>query len=242
MELRRGLRGLGGFGKAIVITGTLGGLLHSPRRTLRAWRASGAGGNNLFAATIEHDYPRLLERTLADLRRELGVPTDGLASRHALHSAAPRPEASPRGESGGRDPEAPRARRRCRDRRASGHPRGTRAVPPAALSCADGARRRHRVDRFSSFRETMYAGDTVGLPPFDDARALGRQRPLRRHARAEADALCLAGDRHDRQHGRRRSAGGLPGADARSGHPYRRRSGGWRLHARLGRDGSDLLI
>ena len=93
-ELRRGLRGLGGFVKAIVITGTLGGLLHSPRRTFRAWRASGAGGNNLFAATIDHDYPRLLERTLADLRRELGVPTDGLASRHALHSAAPRREAS----------------------------------------------------------------------------------------------------------------------------------------------------
>ncbi len=88
-ELRRGLRGLDLFVRAIVVTGALFGLVHSPRRTLAAWRAGGGRSGNLFAASIELDYPRLLSMSVADLRRELGVPSEGLATERGLHEGAP---------------------------------------------------------------------------------------------------------------------------------------------------------
>ena len=93
-ELRRGLKGLSAFVAMIVFNGALLGLVHSPRRTLRAWRVALSGDpsaapKTLFAATLERDYPRLLQLTLAQLREELGVPHEGIATTRGLHSAAP---------------------------------------------------------------------------------------------------------------------------------------------------------
>jgi hypothetical protein len=88
-ELRRGIRPLGLYVGAIVVLGALGGLLVAPRRTLRAWRASGSGRRSLFHG--DRRYDELLELELGALRERLGVPRDGLAERpRGLHAAAPR--------------------------------------------------------------------------------------------------------------------------------------------------------
>jgi hypothetical protein len=89
-ELRRGLRGLGPYVGAIVLGGTVLGLLTAPRRTLRAWLTSGVGHANLFARDLA-DYEAVLEMTIAELRDRLHVPADGLATERALHVAAPQP-------------------------------------------------------------------------------------------------------------------------------------------------------
>jgi len=83
-ELRRGLRGLGPY----VGGGTALGLLIAPRRTLRAWIASGTGHENLFARELS-EYDELLQLTVAELREKLCVPPAGLARERGLHVAAP---------------------------------------------------------------------------------------------------------------------------------------------------------
>lgn len=87
-ELRRGLRGLGIYVSAIVLGGTALGLLIAPRRTLQAWRDSGRGQANLFNRDLA-EYERVLDLTIGELREQLGIPTQGLATARALHVAAP---------------------------------------------------------------------------------------------------------------------------------------------------------
>ncbi len=88
-ELRRGLRGLGPYVGAIVLGGAALGLLIAPRRTVRAWLLSGSGRHNYFARDL-HDYDRVLDMTIAELRQALAVPPDGLATERKLHAGAPR--------------------------------------------------------------------------------------------------------------------------------------------------------
>lgn len=88
-ELRRGLRGLGPYVGAIVLGGTALGLLVAPRRTLRAWIASGKGHHNFFARELS-DYDRVLDMTIGQLREQLAIPTQGLAEERGLHVAAPK--------------------------------------------------------------------------------------------------------------------------------------------------------
>jgi hypothetical protein len=86
-ELRRGLRGLGLYVGAIIAMVAVGGLVFAPRRTLRAWRVS-RRASSLFQT--EREYETLLAMTVGDLRREIGVPTGGLADRpRRLHARAP---------------------------------------------------------------------------------------------------------------------------------------------------------
>jgi hypothetical protein len=87
-ELRRGLRGLGLYVGAIIVAVALVGLFIAPRRTVRAWRASRADGSLFHTG---RDYESLLRMTVGELRRELGVPQDGLASEpRRLHARAPK--------------------------------------------------------------------------------------------------------------------------------------------------------
>jgi hypothetical protein len=86
-ELRRGLRGLGFYVGSIVAGGALLGVLLAPARTLGAWRASAQRGS-LFQT--KRPYDELLAMSIGELRRELGVATDGLASApRRLHAYAP---------------------------------------------------------------------------------------------------------------------------------------------------------
>ena len=89
-ELRRGMKGLGPYVGAIVISGALLGALLAPRRTWRAFVASGArNGSSLFPVDIP--YETLLELSIAELRRELGIPQAGLASGpREVHALAPK--------------------------------------------------------------------------------------------------------------------------------------------------------
>ena len=88
-ELRRGLRGLGLYVGAIVISVAALGLFVAPRRTLRAWIASGEGHHNLFAREIA-DYDGMLNMNIAQLREQLHIPSGGIATERGLHAAAPR--------------------------------------------------------------------------------------------------------------------------------------------------------
>jgi hypothetical protein len=92
-ELRRGLKGLGTYVGAIVLGGTLLGLMIAPQRTLRAWFASGKGYPNLFSRSLD-DYEAVLALSIEELRAQLGVAREGLASERALHVAAPKPIAA----------------------------------------------------------------------------------------------------------------------------------------------------
>ncbi|MFW6197732.1 MAG: hypothetical protein ACOC5B_02595 [Myxococcota bacterium] len=86
-EIRRGLRGLDLYVRSIVVGGLMLGLTVAPRRTLRALRASGRG--NLFDVD-DHTYEALMDRTIGELRAELGIPEEGLADHpRGLHSGAP---------------------------------------------------------------------------------------------------------------------------------------------------------
>lgn len=86
-ECRRGVRRLGLYVGTIVASGVLLGLLVAPRKSLRAWRASGRG-RSLFHE--DRDYPELLAMSVGELRALLGVPKDGLATGlRGLHSLAP---------------------------------------------------------------------------------------------------------------------------------------------------------
>jgi hypothetical protein len=91
-ETRRGLRGLGLYVASIVAVGSLGGTLLAPRRALASWRASRGGLTSLFSTTpTDADYEALLDRTVGELRTQLGVPQEGLTTSRALHARAPLP-------------------------------------------------------------------------------------------------------------------------------------------------------
>jgi hypothetical protein len=89
-ELRRGLKGLDLYVRAIVISVALLGAVVAPRRTWRAWVAAGRAGENLFARELGK-YDATLAMDIATLRAQLGIPPDGLATERGLHSAAPKP-------------------------------------------------------------------------------------------------------------------------------------------------------
>ena len=87
-ELRRGLRPVGLYVGSIVASGALFGLLVAPRRTLRAFRATGPRPS-LFHEPLP--YEQALTLTLGELRELLGVPRDGLnKSGRGRHAGAPR--------------------------------------------------------------------------------------------------------------------------------------------------------
>ena len=65
------------------------GLTVAPRRTLRAWRASGANSRSLFGRA-DLDYEALLGLSVGELRAELRVPHAGVAEQpRRLHTFAP---------------------------------------------------------------------------------------------------------------------------------------------------------
>jgi hypothetical protein len=87
-ELRRGLRGIGAYVGGIVTLGAAVGAAAHPLRIWRAWRASARGGGSLFQSS--RTYEELLAMSVAELRRELGVPAGGLAGGpQGLHDYAP---------------------------------------------------------------------------------------------------------------------------------------------------------
>lgn len=96
-ELRRGLRGLGPYVAAIVLTGAAGGLLLHPLRTLRAWRAAAAAPRDDAGARpgclfqTRRPYDELLAMSVGELRRELGLGgrAPGAGRRRGLHAYAP---------------------------------------------------------------------------------------------------------------------------------------------------------
>lgn len=90
-ELRRGLKGLDLYVRAIVISVAMLGAVIAPRRMWRAWVAAGRTGENLFYREVG-EYEATLAIDIATLRAHLGVPLDGLATERGLHSAAPRRE------------------------------------------------------------------------------------------------------------------------------------------------------
>ena len=90
-EARRGLRPLGLYVATIVASGSLAGVLLTPRRALAAWRASAGHAHSLFTdARTNADYNALLALTVGELRTRLGIPDAGLVSSRTLHARAPR--------------------------------------------------------------------------------------------------------------------------------------------------------
>ncbi len=88
-EARRGVGSLGLYVGAIVVSLTLFGIAVAPRRTIRAWRASGANARSLFGRS-DLDYEALLVRSIGDLRDELRIPRAGVAQQpRRLHTFAP---------------------------------------------------------------------------------------------------------------------------------------------------------
>ena len=99
-EARRGLGALGAYVGGIVASGMMLGVLLAPRRTARAWRGSTEGASSLFPLTRERDfdarYERLLAMTVGELRRELGVPENGIVrGPQGLHAYAPKAKPAP---------------------------------------------------------------------------------------------------------------------------------------------------
>ncbi|MCH9648203.1 MAG: hypothetical protein K0U98_08190 [Deltaproteobacteria bacterium] len=89
-EFRRGLRPLGLYVGSIVFGGVLLGLVVAPRRTLRAWRSS-LGGPSLFFLG-SYSFDDLLQLSIGELRRILGLREEGLSKAHrGVHSRAPKP-------------------------------------------------------------------------------------------------------------------------------------------------------
>jgi hypothetical protein len=87
-ELSRGLRGLGLYIRLIILGAFMGGMLVSPRRTWRAFRAAPTG-DTLFP---QPSYEKLINLTLGELRQLLGVSPNGIAQRpRGLHLKAPKP-------------------------------------------------------------------------------------------------------------------------------------------------------
>lgn len=88
-QLRRGLRGAGGYVTGIVLLNVVVGLVLAPRRTVSVALATSSAGGSLFDST--QAYETLLDLTVAELRERLGVPPAGLSrARRGLHAHAPR--------------------------------------------------------------------------------------------------------------------------------------------------------
>lgn len=85
-ETQRGLGALSPYVRGIIWAGDLQGIAFRPRRTLRAYRAA-PGRGSLFGRFDE--YESLLARSVGDVRRELGLPIDGLVRSRRLHGDAP---------------------------------------------------------------------------------------------------------------------------------------------------------
>jgi hypothetical protein len=91
-ELARGLRGLGLYVGAIVLSATLLGLLVAPRRTLHAFVRGRHSTASLYRSP--RSYDQLLAMSVLELRRELGLPPAGLAQGpQGVHGNAPRTSA-----------------------------------------------------------------------------------------------------------------------------------------------------
>ena len=75
-EARGGLGPIGAYAGAIVLGGATFGLAIAPRRVRRA--ATTYAGKNLFAR--RHDYERLLEMHVGELRTLLDLPQAGIAA------------------------------------------------------------------------------------------------------------------------------------------------------------------
>jgi hypothetical protein len=87
-EARNGLRPLDAYVRSLVLLGAFGGLAFAPLRTVRAFRAARTSGT-LFDCE-DTEYSQLLQMSVGELRRKLGVPRDGLATGpRGLHSTAP---------------------------------------------------------------------------------------------------------------------------------------------------------
>lgn len=89
-ETRRGLRPIGFYTGFIVLTGVAMGGLVAPRRT---WKAFVASGRSSAQSTLFHEtrpYEDVLDMNLGDLREELGLPRQGLAQSRRLHHGAPK--------------------------------------------------------------------------------------------------------------------------------------------------------
>lgn len=87
-QLRRGLRGAGGYVTAIVVFNVVVGLLLAPGRTVSVVRATSSTGGSLFGTS--RPYEALLDLTVGELRELLGVPPAGLrVPRRGLHAHAP---------------------------------------------------------------------------------------------------------------------------------------------------------
>ncbi len=88
-ELGRG--GLFDFGLYVAfvwVSGVLLGLLLAPSRTWTAWRLGAQTRGSLYHSS--RSYEELLAMTVGDVRRELELPTGGLATApRKLHSGAP---------------------------------------------------------------------------------------------------------------------------------------------------------
>jgi hypothetical protein len=88
-QLRRGLRGAGGYVTAIVVLNIVVGLVLAPRRTVAVALATTPRGGSLFDTT--RHYEALLDLSVAELRALLEVPSAGLpVPRRGLHAHAPR--------------------------------------------------------------------------------------------------------------------------------------------------------
>jgi len=88
-ELRRGVGVFSPFVRAIVFTGALSGLVHSPRRTWAAWKAGCSAAGVGLQPTSPDRYEQLLAMTVGELRAVYGVPRRGVTGARALHYAAP---------------------------------------------------------------------------------------------------------------------------------------------------------
>jgi len=88
-ELRRGIGIFSLFVQSIVVGGVFLGMLHSPLKTLRAWRAGYHPERiPLQKATLDN-YKRLLDLSVGELREVYGVQRDGVTGARSLHYAAP---------------------------------------------------------------------------------------------------------------------------------------------------------
>ena len=86
-ELRKGIRVFGFYVQCIIFLGTLLGLVHSPRKTWRAWSAS-KSSIPLPPVSLER-YEYLLTLNLGELRALYGVSPEGIAGRRTLNENAP---------------------------------------------------------------------------------------------------------------------------------------------------------
>lgn len=85
-QARRGLRKAGLYVAAIVLTNVAIGVAVAPARTVEAFRRA-AGNGSLFNVAANYDW--LLDRTVGELRAQLGIPETGLTTRpRGLHAHA----------------------------------------------------------------------------------------------------------------------------------------------------------